>query len=695
MNYFWSYRYPQLPTITTTSASSVTTNSAVTGGYVYKDGGCNLVVVGVCYNTVGTPTTADSKTTNGTSLGAFTSSLSGLSSGTTYYVRAYATNCKGTAYGNQITFITGSNNVPTVTTTTPTSITATTASSGGNVTSSGGATVTTRGVCYNTLGNPTTSDTIVASGSGTGSFTSGLSSLSPATTYWVRAYATNSVGTGYGVPIQFTTLPNLPTVTTTAISSIAQTTAIGGGNVTNNGGASVTERGICWVISSAGTPTTSNIRTINGTGNGTFTSNLTDLIPGTTYNVRAYATNSVGTSYGSTVQFTTSANVSLPIVTTTQVYDITTTTAYSGGTVLSSGGGTVTSRGVCWIPSSTAGEPTISDNITINGSGLGTFTSQLTGLSNGVTYKVRAYATNSVGTAYGETYTFIAILATDGVKTISLSGFPYSGDINKGIAIYMSPDGYNLYILILNNPFTTPHYYLLRFTLTNPYDIETALYNNFIEMGSIDNKTWHTIRFSKDGKRVMLFASYWLTGDSNPMIKTIILSQPWNINTIERVYFTSVIRYSTTERTTQFDFSEDGKTMFTDTGNLLWFSYYNLEIPYTLPESQINYVDQFSSSGYPANVSERIGLRIWDTSFNPPFLELLSDVTTDYNGTSFTAEIITNPWDIIDNTLSNHYIVNGLPNYVNAYSVNRRSFTYFLEANSSGFPRIEVKRLYG
>ena len=95
---------------------------------------------------------------------------------------------------------------PTVTTTPVTNITQNSANSGGNVTSSGGATVTERGVCYSTSQNPTTSSTCVSSGSGTGSFTSNLTGLSPSTTYYVRAYATNSQGTGYGEQKSFTTL---------------------------------------------------------------------------------------------------------------------------------------------------------------------------------------------------------------------------------------------------------------------------------------------------------------------------------------------------------------------------------------------------------------------------------------------------------------------------------------------------------
>ena len=98
---------------------------------------------------------------------------------------------------------------------------------------------------------------------------------------------------------------SLPTVTTTSVTSITQNSATSGGNVTADGGATVTPRGVCW--STSQNPTVSNSHTTNGSGTGSFTSSITGLSANTTYYVRAYATNSVGTAYGSQISFTTSA----------------------------------------------------------------------------------------------------------------------------------------------------------------------------------------------------------------------------------------------------------------------------------------------------------------------------------------------------------------------------------------------------
>jgi len=98
---------------------------------------------------------------------------------------------------------------------------------------------------------------------------------------------------------------NLAALTTTAVSSISETTAISGGNITNDGGTLITQRGVC--CSTSPSPTTANTTIISGSGTGSFTSNLTSLTANTTYYVRAYATNSAGTAYGDEVSFTTTA----------------------------------------------------------------------------------------------------------------------------------------------------------------------------------------------------------------------------------------------------------------------------------------------------------------------------------------------------------------------------------------------------
>ncbi len=407
-----------LATVTTTAISSIAYTSATGGGTVSSAGGGTVTVCGICWNTSGNPTASDSHTSDGTGTGTFTSSLSGLTAGTLYYVRAYATNGAGTAYGLAVSFTTTSAVVPTLSTTAISSISYTTAASGGSITDSGGAAVSARGVCWNTSGSPTISDSHTSDGAGSGTFVSALSGLSTGASYYVRAYATNSAGTAYGTAVSFTTLTiSVPTVTTSAIASVTQTSASGGGTVSSDGGATVTARGICW--NTSGTPTVSDAHSIDSSGTGTFTSLLSSLSPATRYYVRAYATNSAGTAYGDTVGFTTLA-ITLPTVITASISSITTTSALGGGTVSSDGGAPVTARGVCW---STSAAPTVANNLTSNGTGTGSFTSTISPLTAGTKYYVRAYATNSIGTAYGADSSFTTLMATlsDSVKWVLTS----------------------------------------------------------------------------------------------------------------------------------------------------------------------------------------------------------------------------------------------------------------------------------
>jgi hypothetical protein len=193
-----------------------------------------------------------------------------------------------------------------------------------------------------------------------------------------------------------------PKITTNAASAVSYTTATSGGNVTTEGGVSVTSRGVCW--STTLNPTVAlTTKTVNGSGAGSFTSSITGLTPNTLYHVRAYATNSVGTSYGADITFTT-LSTAIPTVTTTAISSILNTTATSGGNVSSDGGASVNFRGVCW---STTANPTIAlSTKTVDGTGTGAFISSITGLTANTTYYIRAYATNSVGTAYGTQQTF-------------------------------------------------------------------------------------------------------------------------------------------------------------------------------------------------------------------------------------------------------------------------------------------------
>jgi uncharacterized protein (TIGR02145 family) len=144
-------------------------------------------------------------------------------------------------------------------------------------------------------------------------------SLTPSTTYIYRVYSYNSAGNSstYSNEASLTTGSPiaLPTLTTSIVSAITQTTASSGGSISNDGGAPVTDRGIVWSTSS--NPTIAlTTKTNDGISLGTFTSAIKGLTGNTTFYVRAYATNSIGTNYGNEVSFTTTnpqANIATDI----------------------------------------------------------------------------------------------------------------------------------------------------------------------------------------------------------------------------------------------------------------------------------------------------------------------------------------------------------------------------------------------
>jgi uncharacterized protein (TIGR02145 family) len=194
--------------------------------------------------------------------------------------------------------------VPVLSTNSISNITQTTATCGGIITSDGGLAVSARGVCWSTALNPTIANSKTIDGNGVGSFISNIPDLIPNTIYYVRAYATNSAGTGYGPPMSFTTeIEQLPVLTTTSISDLQAFSASCGGTITSDGGGAITARGVCW--STSQNPVITNDHTSDGTGHGIFTSSITGLTKGTTYFIRAYATNIAGTAYGQELSFIT------------------------------------------------------------------------------------------------------------------------------------------------------------------------------------------------------------------------------------------------------------------------------------------------------------------------------------------------------------------------------------------------------
>lgn len=402
------------PSVTTAPVSLASGGSATSGGNVTASGGLPILARGVVWGTISGPTIAlPTKTVDSLGTGPFTSMLTGLSPGVTYYVRAYSTNATGTGYGEERSF-TIPVLVPGVMTQTVTNIGETRATGGGSITKTGGAPVISSGIVWDTTNAPTIalSTRILDSLLGI-SFTGTLSGLLPGTLYYVRAFATNSAGTGYGEEVVFRTNIALPSISTTVASSVTASTAIAGGTVLSSGGSAITERGVVWSVT-PGPTVLLTTKTVDGSGTGSFTSQLSGLEPGRTYYLRAYATNSKGTAYGQEFSFKTPVN--LPTLTTATpellTYPILGSlytdyrSARVGVTLSSNGGETPFEIGIVWSTTSGPTRDLGTKSIVLPPAGRTSFEYLMGSLRPNTTYFVRAFATNSAGTGYGNEVTY-------------------------------------------------------------------------------------------------------------------------------------------------------------------------------------------------------------------------------------------------------------------------------------------------
>ena len=390
----------EMPKVMTTEVTDITISTAKCSGEVTDEGSGSVSERGVCYGLMANPSVNDSCVSNGTGMGTYAVQLSGLTPNTKYHVRAYAKNEIGISYGDDVQFTTlkeEASEVPVLTTNVVTEITMATALLGGEVLLQGASHVTSRGVCWGITHDPVpTVGNYHPCGEGLGSFSVTVTDLIPNTIYYVRAYATNSYGTSYGIEVSFITQSE---VTTESNVIVTQTTAYCGGNVAEGGGAGITERGICW--GSSHNPTMDDNYIQRGFGPGSFHVKITDLMANSTYYIRACCVSGRGVSYGNEVEFLTRAN--LPLVTTDKWPHFWLTTAVLKGSVTVNDGSEVTERGICW---STTPEPNLNGDHLSSGEGVGDFEVQIENLQEGIQYYYKAYAINREGPAYGDEGSF-------------------------------------------------------------------------------------------------------------------------------------------------------------------------------------------------------------------------------------------------------------------------------------------------
>lgn len=495
----FDFRKNNIRALKTLEVSGITRNSAVVTAKILTTNGATVAQKGICFGTSVLPIISGD-TVQATDIdktqGLFSGKVIRLAPETKYYARPFATNAHGTAYGEEISFTTLPGSVASLNTADPEEVTLRTAKLKGQVLDDGGYSVTARGIAFSNLSeSPTVNHQTSVVQNNSSLFETTLTNLTPGTKYYARAYAGNKAGIGYGRTVTFTTVAASPpgNVSTSAISGITLSTAVGGGSVGNDGGAIVTAKGL--VYSKTNTmPSLGNGSVIQAltAGTGAYTINFTGLESNTTYYVRAYATNSVGTSYGSTVQFKTLTPVLPSGITTSTITGIGLTTATGGGNVTADGGAPITAKGICY--SSLISAPTITNStVKIGGTGVGAFSVGLTDLTPNTLYYVRAYATNATGTAYGPLISFRTLapslpsgvstnsatnishnsaqaggfITSDGGSTVTARGVCFSASTNaptiNNSTVVISGSGTGVYITNLSGLQANTTYYIRAF----------------------------------------------------------------------------------------------------------------------------------------------------------------------------------------------------------------------------------------
>ena len=418
---------PRPPVVSTGTPSGTTIDSiTVTGSSLTSNPDAQTIdEYGVVYSTSQNPTVANSKQTASGGSGSYNNTITGLTENTTYYIRAYV-KWRGSdhSYGSQVSFKTQGRPVTTLNT----------PAASGSVTELRpnleftGNDPENNQITYQLQLNTTNSftspslDVLSASDTGftnrsdvkTDPFYSGNQIRYTLQTdlargsdyYWrVRGKDTNGSDTwgNWTTARKFTVAAIAPTVTITGFADILDTSLKVNGTITDNGGATVTERGA--VLSTSPNPTTSDLK-FTATGE-TFTAEATGLTASTTYYVRTYAINSAGTSYSTESTVMTLQPLAPPTVTVgdpTRLIDVSTQIT---GTVTLDGRREVTERGIVF---STDTNPDTDDNIvTANTIGLGEYTLLLSGLLPETTYYYRAYAINDQGTGYSAEKSFTTL----------------------------------------------------------------------------------------------------------------------------------------------------------------------------------------------------------------------------------------------------------------------------------------------
>jgi hypothetical protein len=384
------------------SLESKSVSSVEVSAEILKENGAKITERGFCYATTPSPTIEEHETApdSEVGIGRYTLKIEGLTHNTEYYIRPYAVNSLGVEYGTPDLVVSTNEGLGHVTTL-KRDVYASRAVAGGVIENAGEGEILKRGVFYSKTIDFAEKDS-VESPDETDTYLCLLTDLMPSEKYYIRAFAVNTYGMFQGNIDSVLTRDGMPHVGKIESIDAGFTAVTLTSSVTNGGDETVTvdERGFCWATTSMPAVTDDTIHC--GDGAGEFEGVITNLAAQQVYYVRAYAKSNFNKiHYSDEASFFTKTDV--PTVKTEDAANIRNGNAEVKGVVADRGMTPIISSGICW--SSTNPTPGIAGDdsvLTISIGADGVISGVLTNLKGGVTYYVRAFATNGNGTAYGE-----------------------------------------------------------------------------------------------------------------------------------------------------------------------------------------------------------------------------------------------------------------------------------------------------
>lgn len=439
--------------------------------------------------------------------GLLADTITSLKPSTEYVVCAYASNGTGAGYSDILHVMTDEATVPVVSAITPLDSTVVSVLVQASVVDAGKSALTDIGFCWSTeTAQPTTShfSQSVKDQLGNESFSWDIGNLNADATYYIRAYAVNSQGTGYGDTKVFATTSSAPVVGEVTVTDVQFTSVIAGAKIVSHGGLDIMQKGFYYSASNEnpGIGDTQVIATNVETDS--ITATIEGLASHTTYYIRAYATNNKGTSVGEVTTFTTADNRTVPEVETTEVANIGSLTATFRGAITADGNTPVTERGFVW--------GTDSDPVAHGGTWQAvdteenTFTFDVTGLRSSTTYYVCAYAANEIGMSYGEVLSFVTQDRVPGIYNADeLVAFRDAKNNGEDISAFINSE--NVINLFADIDMSS----IGSWTPINQIDVDEVFDGN--------GYTISNVRMSYDGVHKMSFI-----GENNGVVRNLTLT---------------------------------------------------------------------------------------------------------------------------------------------------------------------------